>query len=307
MTELTIRRINFEIAADAPFAWQPDNPAFAAFCNLFSFIAVPFEKYIVQVMRAAKDQTEDPEVLAEMDGFLRQEAQHANAHRRHIQVLVDQYPGLQRCYDDACASYDELLKTESLNFNLAYIANLEATFTPLFKMVLDNRESLFGRGDPTIASMMMWHFVEEIEHRSSGLLICEAIVGSKFFRLKSFKETFDHVGTVARSIRKSFDEHVPAEDRKVSVAAISRSRSAMFGPRLPWQPKASNEPVMLKDVSNIALIKMMYRLTLSQLPFHNPAHQPLPSWAKVWLDSYDQGDDMARFWSASDVPPHLSR
>jgi hypothetical protein len=33
---------------------------------------------------------------------------------------------------------------------------LEATFTPLFKVMLDNRDSLFGAGDRRVASLMMW-------------------------------------------------------------------------------------------------------------------------------------------------------
>lgn len=300
MTQLTIRRINFDLAADTPFLWQPDNPAFAAYCNLFSFIAVPFEKFIVQVMKQAKDHTSDPNILEEMDGFLRQEAQHANAHRRHIQVLVDQYPGLQQCYDDACSSYEKLVAEQSLHFNLAYIANLEATFTPLFKMVLDNRKSLFGAGNPTVASMMMWHFVEEIEHRSSGLVICEAITGSKFFRLKHFKDTFRHVATISKPIMRAFDEHVPEDDRKVSARAVGSSRSAMFGPRLPWQRATeTGAPTMLGDVSTFSLATMMSRLGLSQLPFHRPAHQPIPKWADVWFEHYDKGNDMSQFWSGS--------
>ena len=71
-------------------------------------------------------------------------------------------------YEDACNAYDELIDEQPIEFHAAYIANLEATFTPLFKVILDNRDSLFGGGDRRVASLMMWHFVEEIEHRSSG-------------------------------------------------------------------------------------------------------------------------------------------
>ncbi len=80
-------------------------------------------------------------------------------------ALVQRYPELEKCYEDACAAYDKLIDEESIEFHAAYIANLEATFTPLFKVILDNRDSLFGGGDRRVASLMMWHFVEEIEHR----------------------------------------------------------------------------------------------------------------------------------------------
>jgi len=71
----------------------------------------------------------------------------------------------------ASAAYDELLRQEEVEFHLAYIANLEATFTPLFKMVFDNRRLLFAGEDERAGTLFLWHFVEEIEHRSSALLI----------------------------------------------------------------------------------------------------------------------------------------
>ena len=73
--------------------WQPVNPNFGLFCNAFTFIAVPFERYIVSVVRKAADRlNEDPETAAEADAFLRQEAQHAAAHRKHMIALVARYP-----------------------------------------------------------------------------------------------------------------------------------------------------------------------------------------------------------------------
>ncbi len=41
-----------------------------------------------------------------------------------------QYPGVKGVVDDAVASYDIVLEREPLEFHLAYIADLEATFTP---------------------------------------------------------------------------------------------------------------------------------------------------------------------------------
>ena len=108
-------------------------------------------------------------VAEEADLFVRQEAQHARAHRAHAKAMIAQYPGLEETYAAANAAYDELLEREDVEFHLAYIANLEATFTPLFKMVLDNRHELFDGSDERVGTLLLWHFVEEIEHRSSAL------------------------------------------------------------------------------------------------------------------------------------------
>ncbi len=44
-------------------------------------------------------------------------------------------------------------------------------------MMLDNEETLFRPGDDRVASLFLWHFVEEVEHRSSALMIYDAVVG----------------------------------------------------------------------------------------------------------------------------------
>src|SRR6476646_4847437 len=185
MTDLVIRKIAWEFDDSVPFMWQPKNPSFGLFCNAFTFIAVPFERYVVSAVRKAQDKlSEDPEVASEADAFLLQEAQHAAAHRKHMIARTRRYPELERCYEDACSAYDKLIDEQSIEFHAAYIANLEATFTPLFKVMLDNRDALFGGGDRRVASSMMWHFVEEIEHRSSGLLLCKHVNPNPWYRVK---------------------------------------------------------------------------------------------------------------------------
>ena len=49
---------------------------------MMSFIAICFEKMIVEAMQEAKTGFTNPEVASEANAFLRQEAQHANAHRQ---------------------------------------------------------------------------------------------------------------------------------------------------------------------------------------------------------------------------------
>ena len=132
-------------------------------------------------------------------------------------ALVARYPNWSAAIEDACHAYDELIDEQPIEFHAAYIANLEATFTPLFKVILDNRDSLFGGGDQSVASLMMWHFVEEIEHRSSGLILCRHINTDPWYRVKHIRGTFRHVGSVSDTIAKTFDDVVPFEDRGVSA------------------------------------------------------------------------------------------
>jgi predicted metal-dependent hydrolase len=303
MTRPVVRKISWDFDATVPFMWQPKNPNFGLFCNAFTFIAVPFERYIVAAVRAAANRFDDnPDVAAEADAFLRQEAQHAAAHRKHMLALIERYPGLEQCYVNACRSYDQLIDERPIEFHAAYIANLEATFTPLFKVMLDHRDAMFGGGDRRVASLMMWHFVEEIEHRSSGLLLCRHVNPSPWYRVRHLRETSRHIAALAQSVADTFDEVVPFEDRGASTRKLMSkdlmTRELKY--RMPWRQgrRRDGAPSIFQDVPSSQLVKMVWRLWLSQTPYHDPAAQPLPDWADTWMREYERGTDMTTFFGA---------
>jgi predicted metal-dependent hydrolase len=294
MTDLVVRKMAFQFDATVPFMWQPANPHFAIFCNTFTFIAVPFEKYIISALRKARDRlNSDTKVAEEAAAFLRQEAQHSAAHRKHMIALIEQYPGLEQCYERTMALFDDLLNAHPVEFHAAYIANLEATFTPMFKVILDNRDSLFAGGDTRVASLMMWHFVEEIEHRSSGLMLYRHLMPDPWYRVKHVRQTFHHVGTIARTVAKAFDEHIPLDERGASAEQVM---SAALRTELAYRlHRHSGPPPVFHTVPTTQLLRMMWGLALSQAPYHDPADQPLPDLAVTWMREYDRGTDMTTF------------
>ena len=122
------------------------------------------------------------ESLQEAKDFRAQEGLHSMAHRKHVKALIAQTPALQSALDRAIALYDELYETETLKYHLAYTGGLESIFTPSFKLMLDHREHLFN-GDARVASLLLWHFCEEIEHRSSGLMVYDHVFGNYWYRI----------------------------------------------------------------------------------------------------------------------------
>ncbi len=308
MTNVVLRSLPFAFDASVPFQWQPKNPNFGVFCNSFTFFAVPFERYIVAVVRELHKRIDNAEVAAEADVFLKQEAQHAAAHRKHMIALIEQYPGLDDVYRDATKRFDALHAAHPLEYHLAYIANIEATFTPLMTVFLDNRDSLFAGGDRRVASLMMWHFVEEIEHRSSALILSRYVTPSPWYRVKRAKGMFDHVNRVMMGIVRGFDQHVPLADRG-GVTAVEALTSGLFAGelkrRLPFVRTfvgAEGMPSVFHAVPAASIAKMMWRLVLSQTPQHDPADQPLPDWAQLWMEEYERGTDMTAFFGAPPAP-----
>jgi hypothetical protein len=164
-------------------------------------------------------------------------------------------------------------------------------------------EALFRPGDERVASLLLWHFVEEIEHRSSGLVVYNAVVPNKWYRTLVLPSVARHVLGLARLLAKGFNTHVPVEDRQVDarildfwyglrqsvrgLPVVGEGRAAAAWPdSYPGVPK----PVRRSAVRGIAL---------TQTPHHNPERQPLPALADLWFERYDAGEDIAHWYTAA--------
>ncbi len=304
MTNLKVRRVRFDLGGDdVPFNWNPQRPAFAMQCNMITFFAPGFEKLIVDATREAIPLMRDPRQAEEANAYLRQEAQHSAAHMGHFRALVRRWPGLQQTMDEVVASYDRLTATKPLAWRLAYTAVIENTFTPYFKVFLDHEDKLFEPGDERVASLFLWHFVEEIEHRSSGLMICEHLTRSRWTRTRHAVATAKHVVGVVEAISRGFDRHVPEEDRgglsayqaMMSDMALGEVRGRLR-PRFLGHAQSGSPRRAFDDVPSRELVSMVGRLLTSQAPYHRPAEQPLPKWAAVWMAEYERGVDMTTFF-----------
>ncbi|MDC0723734.1 metal-dependent hydrolase [Nannocystis bainbridge] len=297
---LQVRKVQFDFADDVPFMWHPGNPTFAVMANMISILAIAFEKYIVAVVRQAMPQFTEPDVVAEADAFLRQEAQHARVHRQHLKALYRRWPGLQHTVDEAIRCFDEMLAAKSLRYHLAYIADLEATFTPTFKLFLDHEADLFRPGDDRVASMFLWHFVEEVEHRSSALILYRALGWSEAYRLAMLPSVALHMHRVLHVIVTGFNEHVPLADRQIDARVLLPGFQARHALRslVPFGKRPAPLPDPFACVSASARKAATRGILQSQLPNHDPEDQPLPAFAAGWFDRYARGGDVAHWYSA---------
>ncbi|NUS43888.1 MAG: metal-dependent hydrolase [Mycobacteriaceae bacterium] len=306
MTDLHVRKMHFAFEDyDVPFLWNERNPAFSSMANAVSFLAIGFEKMIVKMIQQAKPLIADPEVAAEADAFMRQEGQHSAAHRQHVRGLIRRYPALQETLDKVVGEFDHLTARTSLDYRLAYTADLEATFTPVFKLMLDNHATLFKPGDDRVASLFIWHFVEEVEHRSSALIIFNSVVGSDFYRMRVAPSIFRHVLKVIRIACRDFNEHVPLADRKIDALSMFASyrRMQFLRSRLPMLRARDHGP-MTRAFDHLPLAEQLVALAgiiRSQLPKHDPTHENLPALADIWFERFDDGYDVTHWYTARSV------
>jgi len=297
MTDLEIRRIRFDFDDTVPFNWNPANPAFSTYMNMVSIMAICFEKMIVAAVREAMPLITDAGVAEEAEAFLRQEAQHASAHRQHVRALIRSHPGLQRTLDESLAAYDRLTETTPLAYRLAYIADLEATFTPFFTMLLDHENTLFAPGDDRVSSLLVWHFVEEVEHRSSALIVYDAVVDDKGYRLRALPRVVKHLLHVTNIITNGINDAVPLAERAIDTNSIKPLQPLLDTVRHPLRKRGPRVQPAFHDISWKYKLHTAFRVLMSQTPAHNPAHESIPAFADRWFVRYDRGDDVSHWYA----------
>ena len=271
MTALPIRNIPFDFEG-VDFIWNPENPTFSIGMNTLSFFAIGLEKYFCQAMRDVEPLIKDPDVLEEARTFRAQEAIHSMAHRKHVKALIDRYPGLQIALDRLIAHFDALYEAKDLKYHLAYAGGLESIFTPSFTLLLDNRETLFGGGDARVSSLLIWHFCEEIEHRSSALNIYNYYSGDYLYRLSNFPGFMKHVNEGSAILMEEFKKNVPDVPHE------------LYGAKMKSTLPLSGQ------------LRSAYGIFMSQMPWHNPDHETLPDYYAEWMSRYNSGSDVTQIY-----------
>jgi predicted metal-dependent hydrolase len=173
--------------------------------------------------------------------------------------------------------------------------------------MIENRRQLFW-GDSRVASLFLWHYIEEIEHRSSAAIIFDGVVGNRWYQLQTLRRSFPHMIKVSRIISEGFARHVPASDMGVDPRANNGevwrdeflSRLPMMG---RWIHHASQRP--FRGISTKDVLKMFAGLLRSQLPTHHPSNLGVPEWFHTWMASHEAGEDMAHYFGVPGLThPH---
>jgi len=161
---------------------------------------------------------------------------------------------------------------------------------------------MFRPGDDRVASLLLWHMVEEVEHRSSALIIYNAVVGRRLYRLRILPSVVRHImGTLVPIYVDGVNTHVPEKDRVLDLRVMSVSWRIREQLRSLMSRNGSGgnlTPPMLKAVDRKDKRQALRGLTLSQNPYFDPADEALPSFAGEWFDRYERGDDVTHWYGS---------
>lgn len=175
ITPITVRQGAFSFADDAPAHWIPHAPELAQMINGASFVMPHLEPFLVASLGEAAKLIEDPAVRREARDFCMQETLHYRTHRRFNDVLLGQgYDSLAAIETEMSAAYARLME-RPLAVRLAYAAGFEAMTLGLTEWLVGNRTTLFRGADAGITSFILWHMVEETEHKLVAHDVYEAV------------------------------------------------------------------------------------------------------------------------------------
>lgn len=178
--KLEARKIPFEFPDDIKPQWIPNDPELSAMINGAS-LTMPFlEPFLMRTIREVKKEVRPESKLAsDISGFIAQEGQHYTTHQRFNNLLKLHYPELEKLEQKMTASYDRL-KKRPLRLRMAYTAGFEAMTLGLTKWAVEDRARLFLGSDTRVTSFVLWHMVEETEHKRVAHDAYAALYGGGF-------------------------------------------------------------------------------------------------------------------------------
>jgi len=141
------------------------------------------EKFFVRSVAAARDDLTDPDLLADVEGFIGQEEMHGREH----QVLNDRlaqhgYP--TRGIDSYVRGlYWVRERIQSKKVNLAFTAALEHYTATLAELVLTDEEARKAIGQRGARDILTWHALEESEHKAVAFDVYKAVGGGEVMRI----------------------------------------------------------------------------------------------------------------------------
>jgi predicted metal-dependent hydrolase len=145
------------------------------------------EDFFVRAVRNHADQVTDPELQRQVAGFIGQEVTHGREHRALNERLQQMgYPTrrVDRWVGAALKRNERLLPPK---IQLAVTAALEHYTATLAETLLSDERAQALLGETEVRSMLLWHALEESEHKAVAFDVFRTVVGSEKLRIRTMR------------------------------------------------------------------------------------------------------------------------
>jgi predicted metal-dependent hydrolase len=264
---INARDMKFDLSSEIAGHWCPDQPEFSHLATSFMGALPYLEPYFIHNIREAAALLKDDVLHGEIEGFIKQEARHAQQHRSWNQLIGQRYPEFHKLEHALRDRLSQSKRKHSLAFRMAYTSGYEAFTYQLVCFIMKRRHELFAGADPRIVAMLSWHAAEEVEHKSVAFDVFQAIHGGYFMRI------WGYAAALIQSHRdiQAMTHHLLEADGKWSDRAAQRRLRAI---RLS----------LLRHL--VPELRHYFR------PGYRPSEHSDPPVLLAWIERHRQGHDL---------------
>jgi uncharacterized protein len=229
--EIPTRRITFEYPTDEmPKHFVSGDPVMSHAVAMLSAMFPPGEDYFVRSVRSYREEITDAALREQVKGFIGQEAMHGRGHREFNDRLAALgYPtkGVERFVDRSLRIRERI---QGRRANLAVTAALEHYTATLAETLMSNEDAREMFDVPEVRSLLLWHALEESEHKAVAFDVYQHVCGSERLRRVMMNvTTFAFVSALLGTTTVSILRDREARRRPVELArSLARLRRSPF-------------------------------------------------------------------------------
>jgi predicted metal-dependent hydrolase len=170
------------------------NPLTSHLWNALSLLAPHTEAFLIRAMKQARESVTDPDLRAQVDAFLSQEALHTRHHTQLNARLGELGYDVDSAGKVIASVLRELTDKNSPRSALALVIAGEYVIYAISRAVLEEPRLLEGSSSE-VRRLLEWHALEEMEHQSVACDVYRHLYG------EGPKHRFLHVRALLRACR----------------------------------------------------------------------------------------------------------
>lgn len=160
-----------------------DNPLGSSFWAVLQALFPDGERFFIKAVHDCRERVEDPVLQGEIDAFMGQEAAHGRVHRevneRAQQVHGIDLKTIERRTGRIMGLFNRFLSPMQ---RLAMTAGAEHFTATVARFLLRHPEYMAGFRDAPARQLVMWHALEEREHRAVAFDVYQGAGGGYLLR-----------------------------------------------------------------------------------------------------------------------------
>lgn len=177
MASFSVRRVDFDLMGVENKYFYANEAAASYFLAGMASLFPDGEQFFIDAVRHFRDQVKDPVLQANISAFIGQEAMHGQAHRVLNENMERRGLPLSLPIKILNRVWKTARRIRSPLSQLATTAALEHFTAIMGKQMMSNEAFLNGFLDVRIRKLVLWHAIEESEHKSVAFDTYRAVGG----------------------------------------------------------------------------------------------------------------------------------